>query len=592
MKSIIKTVFLLLCTCACAAFVYAAEPAAGSQNETGQNAWQAVLGGEAVSAPKRTSYGFVAVSEGRILTACTGSGTVIWRRRLQDMPSKWFSVTDQNFVYAVSSAGKKLSLYSPDGILLWQTVPKESIVSDPLQGRDGRVFVAGKNSVSCYGSNGKRKWITELPAGSGLPLTQMNDGSILYIPSFTKNGASTGIRISPYGEPIEEIVFTGKISAIASHSEGVILGFDTGTVGCAAVVNNTTETLWSLKTKDTSGTAQRIIPGKSGFCVLYSDSNLSEYSFNDRSVLWTKHDGQVKPSGDFFAAYDTGRYVFALSSANGTYTASYASQENERQKSGTLLWQKTVKSAGRFPLVTSSLYLVLCDKNWVISAYSLENDTEEKSADFLPKPLMLRYGSYANTKTAQAEKKAQEDKKIKKASLADIAQTLSAGDYGTKENVYKKRIVSILNDYKEQYGSSERYFSNIAEKTAVLTLVGLLESTEFNYVVPLILQNEKDPALAAAAFRCAAALGNDPDGQMLEAVERLYHRKKTTLSPAVLGELGEAVYYICRYMGRPAFTKRGKAILADMLLPGNDSTVQTRAREIMLRFIELETPVS
>ena len=151
MKSIIKTVFLLLCTCACAAFVYAADPAAGSQNETGQNTWQAVLGGEAVSAPKRTSYGFVAVSEGRILTACTGSGTVIWRRRLQDMPSKWFSVTDQNFVYAVSSAGKKLSLYSPDGILLWQTVPKESIVSDPLQGRDGRVFVAGKNSVSCYG---------------------------------------------------------------------------------------------------------------------------------------------------------------------------------------------------------------------------------------------------------------------------------------------------------------------------------------------------------------------------------------------------------------------------------------------------------
>ena len=50
MKSIIKTVFLLLCTCACAASVYAAEPAAGLQNETGQNTWQAVLGGEAVSA--------------------------------------------------------------------------------------------------------------------------------------------------------------------------------------------------------------------------------------------------------------------------------------------------------------------------------------------------------------------------------------------------------------------------------------------------------------------------------------------------------------------------------------------------------------
>ena len=66
-------------------------------------------------------------------------------------------------------------------------------------------------------------------------------------------------------------------------------------------------------------------------------------------------------------------------------------------------------------------------------------------------------------------------------------------------------------------------------------------------------------------------------------------QKKTSLGDAVLIELAETVYSLCRYMGRPAFIKRGKAILSDMLsLRTRDGTLQTRVREIMLRFIELE----
>lgn len=103
------------------------------------------------------------------------------------------------------------------------------------------------------------------------------------------------------------------------------------------------------------------------------------------------------------------------------------------------------------------------------------------------------------------------------------------------------------------------------------------------------MKNETEPALFAAALHCAGKLGYDPDGTMLEAVEHLYEAKKTSLGDAVLIELAESVYSLCRYMGRPAFIKRGKAILSDMLsLRTRDGTLQTRVREIMLRFIELE----
>lgn len=76
---------------------------------------------------------------------------------------------------------------------------------------------------------------------------------------------------------------------------------------------------------------------------------------------------------------------------------------------------------------------------------------------------------------------------------------------------------------------------------------------------------------------------------MLASIEHVYLSKRTKLGDAALVELAEAVYEICRYMGRPAFIKRGKAVLSDMF-SGTKGILQQKVRAVMLRFIELENP--
>ena len=399
-------------------------PIAAQIDTVTESEWQSVLGGDAVSSPKRTSYGFVSVSEGRILSACTGTGTVIWRRSLPDMPSQWYCVTDKDFIYIVSSSGKKLALYSPDGIMLWQTELEEKASGEPLAGRDGRVFIAGKNSVSCYGTQGTRKWSVSFPESSDFPLMEMNDGSLLYIPAATKNGASMGIRLSPYGEKLEDIVFTAKISSIFPHVNGPVIGFTTGTGGCAAVVpapapkagtadssaGATTQTLWSISPSKTGFVPELIIPGSEGFCVLYSDSSLCEYDFKTRKVLWRVKNNKLKAGKNFFSFFDGTSYLFAATSSSQSYAVSYAAA-GTKTEAGKILREKIIltERGSRFPIITPSLHLIVCNDKWVVTAYSLLNKNEELPAEkyeFRPQTTQT-YGAFTNSIKSRAQENGQ-----------------------------------------------------------------------------------------------------------------------------------------------------------------------------------------
>ncbi|WP_428771525.1 PQQ-binding-like beta-propeller repeat protein [Treponema sp. HNW] len=575
-----------------------------AQNTITEPLWQSVLGGNALAAPKRTSYGFAAINEGKILSACTGNGTVIWRRRLAEEASALYTVSRKNFIYLVSSDGTRLSLYNPDGTLLWSRILPEKAVSPPLCGRDGRVFTAGSGSVSCYGSGGTKRWTLLLPEKSDFPLTEMNDGSLLYIPREKKGSASTGKRISPYGELLEDIVFTAELSALFSCENGVLTGFKTGTAGCVAVVKSRTSTLYSIPPVSSNRAGELIINGTENFCILYADSVLCAYQTQSGRLLWKTRNPELKAGEEFDAFFDGHAYHFVRTKAEYTYAVSYAAAN------GDIIRETKIKTAANahFPLITPSLHLILCGDKWIVSGYDLKaKQTEAKlqepaklqesaeerrggNYDFKPEKIKLYgYKAFTAHKT-DLSLPPPSGASGRYERTADIASHLKQGDFGAKEYGYKKRIKSDLNAYQDEYAVLQKRLSvNAAEKINTLYLIERFETADFNYAVSLFLKNEDEPVLLAAALHCAGKLGYDPDGSMLEAIEQVYNVKKTSLSDSVLIELAEAVYSLCRYMGRPAFIKRGKAILSDMLsLRTRDGMLQVRVREIMLRFIELE----
>ena len=67
--------------------------------------WYTVLGGQAVAKPVKTSYGFAVVSDGRILSACSEKGDILWQKGLKQKSSPYFISGYSDTLYVVSQNG-------------------------------------------------------------------------------------------------------------------------------------------------------------------------------------------------------------------------------------------------------------------------------------------------------------------------------------------------------------------------------------------------------------------------------------------------------------------------------------------------------
>ncbi len=534
--------------------------------------WQSVVGGTVVATPKKTSYGFVMISEGRIMNASTENGTIIWRKNIRGRPSPFFSITEENFVYITTDNAKKLSLYNPDGIFLWEVDLEESATADPLPGRDGRVFVLENDTLSAYGAQGGRKWRIEIGEGAGFPLVEMNDGSLLYVLGENGIPTSAAIRISPYGQIIEKIEFIDTITTIQDYEDGVILGFENGSIGSCAVIDGVTKTISSAFTVESDAYPKSIVIGDDSFFVLFSDASISEFSMENNSVIWRKDLLSTLDNSSVYLSYINGSLVVA----NTEYVCAYYSAESNR--GGSIAWEKRIASSSGayFPFITGSAYLVLSHPNWVVAGYNLL-DSELISENVMTegKKVTVSYSTF------------KENSKHTRQSIEAIYEHLQNDDYGALEVQYQKRINSEITTYNQEYQSFITN-TNIAEKSLVYLSTALFESSDYNYIIPLMLNGEIDPYFIQLALQVAATIAYDPREIMLAAIEEYYSLHKSLLSDAVQMSVCDAVYSICKYMGRPALTKRGKQILSDMIQTSESMHVQKKVGETLFKFIELE----
>ena len=80
--------------------------------------WTCVIGGEAVTRPVQTSYGFVVLTDGKMISACTENGTKLWEKPVPGRPDPFLTVISKDFLVTVSDK-KTISLINPSGVVLW-----------------------------------------------------------------------------------------------------------------------------------------------------------------------------------------------------------------------------------------------------------------------------------------------------------------------------------------------------------------------------------------------------------------------------------------------------------------------------------------
>ena len=547
--------------------------------------WSSVLPGTVICEPAVTSYGFCFATDARNLMGYSSSGILLWEAKIGRVRNISLSVIDEDFILFHDIDKNIIRLFNPSGREIWSKPLDFSLSSKPFSGRDGRFFLYGENKVICIGINGIIRWSIETENQKELPMQELPDGSVIIFLN-DEDGKTRGLRISPFGEKLENITFAGSIKTSSTCKDGILLTFTDGSAGLFSLKDGLAESRWIASVKS-GNPLFAVSPDRSKYYLIsLSKSEITVYKINS-------NDGNVQMSKSLNGIDGT-----ALTKLSFSETGLLIADSNKtilidndfREIWTAFMPDKLKKNTINQIVYLNDDYLVFCDKNWSMNAYHTSQSTNSSKA--VIKNIQSDYSSFAPVELNEINYYS-ESAFYNSLKEPDRIIKLKEGNYNSDEELWLTQTLSVARLYSLNAGSSD--FGIHTEKSIFET-----DSAGFEAILlQLALLGTKQTQNAAAAIisastnksYCRVLLSNicgyDPDGKLLEAIDRNANRAGNKDS-AYHKSICDAVYSICLFMGRPAWNKKGKDILKNFMGKEYSSTTRTYARDTLKKIISLE----
>lgn len=542
--------------------------------------WSTVLPGTVLCEPVETSYGFCIVTDARNVIGFSNSGKQLWEKSIGSSRNFNLAVLIKDFILLHEKNENILRLLNPSGSELWSTnldiLPREK----PFCGRDGRFFIYSDTEIRCYGINGICKWKLQTELQKNLPAQELPDGSLIIFLTDV-DGKTQGIRISPFGEVMEEITFSGSIIKSYYYNNGILLVFSDGSSGLFSLEDNVCKNKWVIPFKS-SNTDFVVSNDKSQFLFLDKQDNfINYYQIDDNGLISKSSKIQNINGKQILKSYLNNSGLFICDNQNA-----YLFSQN-----GSELWNAKLPSLSNlnwnYLLILKSNYLIFCSKDWSLLSYRIAQNLKINDKKIDKSTYDSFYELYVPFDIIYSKSF---DSKILDNS---IYIELKNGNYGNKEKKWISEILSVCNYYaqdlrKENFGirdeksifeTETRNFEKILYQLTLYnndntqkTIASIIRNTEnFDYIITL-LKNIS---------------GYDPDGLLLNSI----NYRADIVNPkdiALINAICDSVYNICKFMGRPAYNSLGKEILKTFL--SSNFNIQTRkyASDTLKKIVDLE----
>ena len=551
--------------------------------------WSLTLNGKIIAPPQATSYGFA-------VYAASDDGTVLWQRQLGGRISPYLTVLDGDFLLTVFR-GNTLTLLNPEGLPLWSARVPFTLAGAPFIGRDARIFVRGKTDIACYGIKGVCKWHIRTEEQDIHPIQELPDGSVVVLLVKPDNGKTAALRISPFGEIIEKFAFTGIVASCVSSPEGgILVTLKSGGAGlCALDGKNKTSTKWALSR--TEGSLP--LPANDGsFFIPYSstraalvqpageDAAVTFYKLSDGeasthyrvSDIDVPHISYVQPFLRGMAFADRNSAVFCTERESAVWNVHLPSMNGSSDPWNYLLY-------------TESGYLIMCKKSWTIAGFRV---VQNVGGEQLQRQKRGNYNAFFTTETPLYDMYEIEGKLDTGLTGTERRAALESGMYGQLEKAWASELKSACDAYRLARTSAQTaartkrsvFIEDVAGTDAMFKQLSLYGTSTESEIIARLIEAEGVgvhlPTLIAQAGECAY----DPAGNMLDSLDKAF-RSIPSQNTRLLQILCDTVFSICRFMGRPAFYRHGKDILARLLYPQYDPKVRAYAGQTLQKIAAL-----
>lgn len=558
--------------------------------------WSLTLNGKIIAPPQATSYGFAVLTDGRTVYAASDDGTVLWQRQLGGRISPYLTVLDGDFLLTVFR-GNTLTLLNPEGLPLWSVRVPFTLAASPFIGRDARIFVRGKTDIACYGIKGVCKWHIRTEEQDTQAIQELPDGSVVVLLAKPDNGKTTALRISPFGEIIEKFAFTGIVASCVSSSQGgILVTLKSGGAGlCAIDGKNKTSTKWALSR--TKGSLP--LPANDGsFFIPYSSTRaaLVQPAGGDAAVtFYTLSDGEASTHYRV-SGIDVSRISYIKPFLRGMAFADANSAVfcTERESA---VWNVHLPDMNgssdpwNYLLYTESGYLIMCKKSWTIAGFRV---VQNVGGGQLQRQERGNYNAFFTTETPLYDMYEIEGKLDTGLTGTERRSALDSGMYGPLEKAWASELKSACEAYRSARTSAQTttrtkrsvFIEDVAGTDAMFKQLSRYGTSTESEIIARLIEAEGVgvhlPTLIAQAGECAY----DPAGSMLDSLDKAF-RSIPSQNTRLLQTLCDTVFSICRFMGRPAFYRHGKDILARLLYPQYDPKVRAYAGQTLQKIAAL-----
>ena len=582
MKKLISAVFILI-----SAIMFSTVSVCAQEKLSNYNtSWTAVIPGTPLCEPAVTSYGFCIATDARNIMGFSSSGKLLWEKNIGRIRNLSITTLPGDFVLFYDKSNNILKLFNPSGGEIWSKALDFILNSKPLSGRDGRFFVYGQTTVSCYGINGTRRWTLETAPQKEVSAQELPDGSIIIFLA-DENGCTKGLRVSPFGEQLENITFAGSINNTWTCNEGVLLSFTDGSAGLFSIENGLSVNRWVAQAKGETSVFSVKTDGSDFRLLTLSDGAISVYKINaaDGSVLSSKKFTELN-GRQLERTYYSNSGLFICDQKSAILIDDEYNEVWSAQMPDSML-NKNVSFTGYL----QNDYLLFCNRNWSINAYHTAQTTS-KSKETVLKNIQADYSSFVTADGIEFNY-AVEGIFFNSVKDPSISEKIKNGDFGTDEQKWLSQALSIARLYSLDNTSSDFgiHVENSVFKTdsagfeAVLLQLASLGTAQTQNAAADIISKSLNKAYCRVLM--SNICGYDPDARLLDALERnaeLAGNKDISY----INSICDAVYSVCLFMGRPAYNRKGREIIKKFMSMGYPSGARSYARDTLKKIISLE----
>lgn len=557
------------------------------------SSWSTVLSGKLICPPEISTYGFGVITDAKNLLTFSNTGKLKWEKHISKCNSPIFTFLPFDFITLITDSGKHLFVINPDGKELWNKNFSEKIIDKPVAGRDGRFFFRTKDKLFCYTVTGIEKWTISTPKQSILQIQIVSDGSLIVFLEEMDNNKTKAIRITPFGEIIEEITFSGEVEKTLSTPNGVLLTFTDGTCGLFDINHtekNQIEHKWLLKLNEKNNNPNFFVLSQKKDKIIYLNhhSNSIEVDYinpENGDIYQSFFIQNLKPNPTCF--YNDDGILIADN------TNAYFFNNN-----GKLLWsgkmpQKGSREYYNHLLFTTDNHFILFGTNWSLNAFRTTQSSKRNKKDLQNDiKISSNYNQFYTFDSGLFELFLYLEK-INNEMIDDKRFSfLQKGNYGKEESLWISELSGYCSTFTNSISiqtNNTRTEKTVFEKDLVGTEKMLFELSSFgtdtfSEQICLYLKKIKNTTLLHSLLCGIAQNGYDSDYMILQTLSTLC-KNTSVKNELILCDICDAAFSICMTMGTEAIDLYGKSLFTELLYPKYSSTTKTKARECLSQLV-------